>query len=68
MSMVNRAFLLSHPKFHQRNLKFIIETFLSNKYPLKFIFYTIHRRLKTLFSKRAKKQNANNSNDEGKKG
>jgi len=68
MSMVDRAFLLSHPRFHQRNLKFIIETFLSNNYLLKFIFDTIHKRLKTLFSKRAKKQNADNSNDEEKKG
>jgi len=68
MRMMDRAFLLSHPRFYQRNLKFIIETFLSNEYPLKFIFDTIHRRLKTLFSKHAKKQNADNSNDKGKKG
>jgi len=68
MSMVDRAFLLSHPKFHQKNLKFIIETFLNNNYPLKFIFDTIHERLKILFRQRSKKQIVNNSNDEIKKG
>jgi len=70
MSMIYRIELsyCRTQEIHQRNLKFIIETFLSNEYPLKFIFDTIHRRLKTLFSKRTKKQNADNSNGEGKKG
>jgi len=40
---------------------------LSNDYPLEFIFDTIHKRLKN-FSKRTKKQNSDNLNDEGKKG
>jgi len=48
--MMDRAFLLSHPRFHQKNLNFIIETFLSNDYPLQFIFDTIHKRLKILFN------------------
>jgi len=68
MSMIDRAFLLSHPRFHQKNLIFIIDTFLSNGYPLQFIFDTISMRLKSLFKKRTKKQNADNINDEGRKG
>jgi len=53
--MIDRIFLLSHPKFHERNLNFIIETFINNNYPLQFIFNTIQIRLKSLF-KRTKKQ------------
>jgi len=68
MSMINRAFLLLHPKFHQKNFKFIIDTLLSNSYPLQFIFDTITRRLKILFKKRSKKQNLDNINDEEMKG
>jgi len=55
MSMTDRAFLLSHPRFHQKNLLFIMETFLNNGYPLQFIFDTISTRLKLLFKKRTKK-------------
>jgi len=58
--MIDRAFLLSNPRFHQKNFNFIIETFLSNGYPLKFIFDTIYFRLKTLFKKRSKEQIQNN--------
>jgi len=57
---------LSHPRFHEKNLKFIIETFVNNNYPLQFIFDTIHMRLKSLFNKRTKKQgnSTGNSNEE----
>jgi len=61
--MIDRVFLLSNPRFHQRNFNFIIETFLANGYPLKFIFDTISHRLKNLFNKRTKKQNLNNTTD-----
>jgi len=56
--MLDRIFLLSHPKFHERNLNFIIETFINNNYPLQFIFNIIQTRLKSLFTnnKRTKKQ------------
>ncbi|KYQ58872.1 hypothetical protein ALC60_02120, partial [Trachymyrmex zeteki] len=43
---VDRAFLLSHPKYHKENLNFIIRTFLANDYPIKFIFNTFNSRLK----------------------
>jgi len=55
---------LSHPRFHEKNLKFIIETFINNNYPVHFIFNTIHMRLKSLFNKRTKKQITDNTNEE----
>jgi len=56
-------FLLSHPRFHEKNLKFIIETFISNNYPLQFIFDAIHMWLKSLFNKQTKKQITDNINE-----
>jgi len=67
MSMIDRAFLLSHPSYHhKKNLSFIINTFLLNDCPLDFIFNTINLRLKTLFNKRtiAQINNVNNNNTE----
>jgi len=46
--LVNRAFLLSHPIFHKKNLQFIIELLMDNGYPLNLIFKKINSRLKTL--------------------
>jgi len=44
MGMINRALLLSHPRFQQENLHFKINILLNNDliYPLKFIFDTIN--------------------------
>jgi len=64
MSAIDRTFLLSDPRFHQSNFEFIIETFLSNGYPLKFIFDTIAIRIKNLIKKRTKKQNLNHETDD----
>jgi len=64
MSMIDRVFLL-HPKYHQKNFNFIIETFLSNSYPLNIIFDTISSKLKNLFNKRMKKQSLDNIKDDG---
>jgi len=64
--MIDRAFLLSHLKFHQKNFNFIIDTLLSNDYPFQFIFDIISTRLKTLFKKRTKKQNNDDLTDEKK--
>jgi len=66
--MIDRVFLLSHPKFHQQNFKFIIEIFVGNGYSINFIFDTVFMRLKILFNKRMKKQNFDNINDEVNKG
>jgi len=54
--MIDRIFLLSHPKFHERNLNFIIETFINNNYLLQFIFNALQTRLKSFFNKKTKKQ------------
>jgi len=39
--MIDRAFLLSHPRYRVKNFNFIINMFLLNDYPLDFIFNTI---------------------------
>jgi len=62
--MIDRVFLLSHPRLHEKNFKFIIETFISNNYPLQFIFDAIHMRLKSLLNKQTKKQITKNTNEE----
>jgi len=67
MSMIDRIILLSHPKYHEKNLNFMIETFLGNGYPLEFIINTTSIRLKKLFNKKTKIQNEN-INDDGYKG
>jgi len=66
MNMIDRVFLSSHPRYHVKNLNFIINTFLLNDYSLDFIFNTINLRLKTLFNKRTNTpvNNVNNNNIE----
>src|SRR5580765_5755923 len=49
VGLVDRAFLLSHLQFHQKNFNFIINILLENNYPLDFIFQTLYNRLKYLF-------------------
>ena len=43
---VDKIFCLCHPKFQQNNLIDAIKIFLQNGYPLRFIFSTIHNRIK----------------------
>jgi len=45
--LIDKAILLSHPRFHQKNVDFI-DTLLVNGYPLNLIFDKIKNRLKTL--------------------
>ena len=49
---VEQSMLLSDPKFHCNNIKFIICTLLNNDYPAKFVFDTINSRLKYWFNKK----------------
>ncbi|KAL6419173.1 hypothetical protein ACFW04_014050 [Cataglyphis niger] len=49
--LVNRVFRLSHPIYYEKNLNLIISILLNNDYPLRFIFDTIHNRIKFLISK-----------------
>lgn len=46
LSLVDKALILSHPEFHQKNLEWIISVLLKNCYPLEFIFTTIRNRIK----------------------
>ncbi|XP_071638462.1 uncharacterized protein [Temnothorax longispinosus] len=63
IGLIDRAFLLSHPRFHRKNLELIISILLNNDYPLDLIFNTIHERLKSLFYKQTKKQNSDDVDD-----
>lgn len=49
--LVDRAFLLSDPMFHQKNLKLIIGILINNGSPQHFIFNTINKRIDTLIHK-----------------
>jgi len=46
------VFLLSHPKFQQKNFEFTIELLLDNSYPLGLIFEKVNNRLRTLTNKK----------------
>jgi len=65
--MVDRAFFLSHPRFHLENLKYIVTLLLENDYPLKFIFDTINTRLKYLVSHYKQQKKVKNSSENNKK-
>jgi len=68
IGLVDRAFLLSHPEFHQKNFESIIKILLENDYPLDFIFNTISVRIKSLVNdKIAKYKNNNTENGSNKK-
>jgi len=47
---VDRAILLSHPSYQQKNFEFCIGFLLENGYPITLIFKTIIERLKNLFN------------------
>jgi len=49
-SLIDRAFLLSHPTFHKKNLEFVVEVLLDNGYPLELIFEKMNSRIKTLIN------------------
>jgi hypothetical protein len=51
-SLVDRAILLSHPTFHQKNLEFVVDTLLKNSYPINLIFEKVRKRLKFLTTNR----------------
>jgi len=60
-NLTDRAFLLSHPKFHQKNLELTVNLLLENGYPVKLIFEKINYRLKTLIHNK-NNQSTNQSN------
>jgi len=57
MGMIDRYLLLSYPRYHDKNLKFIINILLENDYLPEFIFEMINSRLKILFHKQFKALN-----------
>ena len=63
---LNKAFLLLHPKFHQKNLEFIfwnsVQILLENDYPINFIF-DMNDRLKWLINKKSFQQKIINDNN-----
>jgi len=69
--LVDRAFSLSHPRFHKKNIEFVIELLIENGYPLNFIFEKINNRLKTLiYNRKSIKNNdkkINSSDDSNRK-
>jgi len=52
---VDKAFLLSHPEFHQKNLEFVIKTLMNNDYPLNVIFKVMIDRVKCLINRKTLK-------------
>jgi len=42
-NLIDRATLLSHPKFHQKNIELCIKILRDNGYPLTMIFDTIQK-------------------------
>jgi len=54
--LIDRALLLSHPVFQQKNLEYVIKVLLDNAYPLDLIFQKINHRIKDIA--RRKKSNS----------
>lgn len=61
IGLTDRAFLLSHPRFHIANLKLIVNILLNNNYPLLLIFQTINHRLNFLINNSIFKKTTKNS-------
>jgi len=49
-NLIDRAILLAHPKYYQKNIELCIKILRENGYPLTMFFETINKRLKTLFT------------------
>ena len=49
--LVDKVWFLSHPKFQQTNIESLINSLLSNGYPLQMLFKTIQDRIKKLSNK-----------------
>jgi len=49
--LVDRALLLSHPNFQEKNLTHVIRVLIDNAYPLELIFNRINLRIKELLKK-----------------
>ncbi|KYN18252.1 hypothetical protein ALC57_09445 [Trachymyrmex cornetzi] len=63
IGLVGKVFSLSHPSFHSKNFKLIINILLNNDYPINFIFEHIKKRLRNNFH-RFNKVDINNDKNE----
>jgi len=63
MSLTDRVLSLSHPRFHQQNLDYIIRILLDNGYPLDVIFSTIRKRLHARVDPGSQKVPRDNQNE-----
>ncbi|XP_071577702.1 uncharacterized protein [Temnothorax nylanderi] len=63
IGLIDRAFLLSHPSYHAKNFKLVIDILLDNCYPLSFIFGILRERLKYLFSRESNAKGGRNEDD-----
>jgi len=61
--LIDRAFLLSHPKFHKKNIEYVIGILLENGYPLDHIFEKVKIRLKTFIYSNSNSDNNKNGSD-----
>jgi len=62
--LVNRAILLSHPNFQEKNLEYVIRVLIDNAYPLELIFNRINLRIKELIKRGHTKKLEPNSHRE----
>jgi len=65
--LIDKAILLSHPIFQEKNLEYVIRVLIVNAYPIDLIFHKINHRIKELSSRsHSKKQEQNLSNNDRK--
>ena len=62
-SLIDRAILLSHDKFHSENLNLVKETLIKNGYPLDLLNEKIAMRYKLLRSNESCKNNINETSE-----
>ena len=61
--LVDRAVLLSAPRFHQKNLEMVIQLLRDNGYPLELIFNKINLRFKKLVNTKLTHKKSNTQGD-----
>ena len=64
IDQLDRILFLSHPKYHQKNIEFMINVLLINDYLLNIIFSIINQRLKKLASRKNLYNNNIGNNDD----
>jgi len=65
--LIDRALLLSHPVFQQKNLEYVIKVLLDNDYPLDLIFQKINHRIKDIVRRKKSNKLEQNLNESQRK-